>query len=90
MSPTKVKVSTTRTAGSVVSAQPRPAASNAPPGSSSLPLVIAQSQAYYWSRRWQDGVQLARDEYARGEYEEFDSSDPNDVIHWLFSVDEDE
>lgn len=52
-----------------------------------MPAAIPADQAYYWSHGWQADVQEAREALLRGDYEEFDSDDPNDVARWLLSDD---
>lgn len=54
----------------------------------SLPLFIPADQAFYWSRYWQEGAQESMQALSAGEYTDFNSNDPDDVVHWLFSVDE--
>jgi hypothetical protein len=53
-----------------------------------MPAAIPADQAYYWSTAWQDDVRELLDALARGEYEEFKSDDPNDVVRWLLSDDD--
>ena len=53
-----------------------------------MPLFIPADQAFYWSLRWQEDVQESMRALRDGDYEDFDSNDPNDVAHWLLSVDE--
>lgn len=54
-----------------------------------VPLTIPRDQLYYWTGLWQDGVKVAREALDRGDYEEFDSDDPNDVVRWLLDPEED-
>jgi len=49
------------------------------------PFVIPSSQRYYWEMKWQMHEREAREEYERGEFEEFRSDDPSDIVRWLFS-----
>ncbi len=56
--------------------------------SSTIPAFIPADQAYYWSFPWQDDVRASREALAAGEYEDFDSDDPNDVARWLLRIDE--
>jgi hypothetical protein len=55
-----------------------------------VPAFISADQAYYWSRPWQEDVLASMDALRKGEFEDFDSDDPNDVARWLLSVDEDD
>lgn len=55
-----------------------------------FPAFISADEAYYWSRPWQRDVIESMDALRRGDYEDFDSEDPNDVVRWLLSVDEDD
>jgi len=54
-----------------------------------LPLSVPSSQLYYWSRLWREGVRISRDAVADGDYVDFDSDDPSDVLRWLFEDDGD-
>jgi hypothetical protein len=71
----------------VLTAPTATAATNAPHRSSRIPLFIRADEAYYWSAPWQDDVREAMAARAAGKSVVFDSEDPNDVVHWLFSVD---
>ncbi len=66
------------------------AASNTPELPRTAPLFIRADEAYYWSVPWQRDVRESMAALAAGEYEDFDSDDPNDVARWLLSVDEDD
>jgi hypothetical protein len=55
--------------------------------SPSVPAYIGLDEAYYWSFKWQQDVRESMAALAAGEYEDFDSDDPNDVARWLLSVD---
>jgi hypothetical protein len=54
-----------------------------------LPFAVPQSQLYYWSRLWREGIRVSREALESGEYVDFDSDDPSDVLRWLFGDDED-
>lgn len=49
-----------------------------------VPLMIEREQAYYWTTKWQDGVEQAIRDIQAGEYVRFDSNDPTDVARWLW------
>lgn len=67
-----------------------PSASNAPVGlSRTAPAFIRADEAYYWSVPWQQDVQASMKALSEGDYEEFSSDDPNDVVRWILSVDDD-
>lgn len=53
----------------------------------SMPASIPADQAYYWSFLWQNGVREAMAALDAGDYEEFDSDDPNDIVRWFLSDD---
>jgi hypothetical protein len=57
--------------------------------SATVPAFIAAGDAYYWSFQWQSDVRESMAALAAGDYEDFDSNDPNEVSRWLFKVDED-
>lgn len=66
-------------------------ASNGPTGAPRrVPAFISADEAYYWTREWQQDVLMSMQALREGEFEDFDSDDPNDVAHWLLSVDEDD
>lgn len=50
-----------------------------------MPLFIPRDQAYYWSFSWQKDIRESMAALENGDYEEFDSDDPNDVVRWLLS-----
>lgn len=50
-----------------------------------MPLFIPRDQAYYWSFPWQKDIQDSMKALEKGDYEEFDSDDPSDVVRWLLS-----
>ena len=39
------------------------------------PKKVPKSQAWYWSKKWQEWERQADEQLARGEYKEFDSID---------------
>ena len=45
-----------------------------------VPLFIPRTQAYYWTREWQQGIGESMTAYEAGDYVEFSSDDPDDVI----------
>ncbi len=53
--------------------------------SRTFPPAISVGQLYYWSYKWQQGEQIARDELARGLGKTFDNA--QDAIRWLLSDD---
>ena len=55
-----------------------------------VPPFIGADEAYYWSFPWQEDVRAAMTARAAGESVLFDSDDPNDVVRWLLSEDDDE
>ncbi len=55
-----------------------------------MPAFIRADEAYYWSFQWQDDVRESMAALAAGDYEDFDSDDPNDVARWMLSVGDDE
>lgn len=46
------------------------------------------SQAYYWTRRWQEGECESLQAQANGEDVTFDGNDPTDIVHWLVGPDD--
>lgn len=52
----------------------------------SMPAAIPADQRYYWSVPWQNDIREAVTALRAGEYEDFDSDDPNDVVRWLFDA----
>jgi hypothetical protein len=49
---------------------------------------VPRSQAYYWTRRWQEGERESLEAQASGEAVIFDSDDPTDIIRWLLEADD--
>ena len=47
------------------------------------PLVIPESQEYYWTAEWQAGEREALAEIAAGEGKRFQNA--RDAVHWLLS-----
>ena len=67
-----------------------PSASNATVGlRRTAPAFIRADEAYYWSFQWQEDVRISMQALSEGDYEEFNSDDPNDVVRWMLSVDDD-
>jgi len=56
--------------------------------SRTIPAFVRADEAYYWSFRWQQDVAESMAALASGDYEDFDSDDPNDVARWLLSMDD--
>jgi hypothetical protein len=54
-----------------------------------VPAFIRADEAYYWSFPWQQDVQASMRALSEGDYEDFDSDDPNDVARWMLRVDDD-
>jgi hypothetical protein len=74
--------------GSVFSGTPFVFTSSGPLERHGIPLVIPKDQLYYWTGEWREGVRAARDALANGDYRDFDSDDPNDVVRWLLDTDD--
>jgi hypothetical protein len=53
-----------------------------------MPAAIPSDQAYYWSFAWQNDIRESLAALEAGEYEDFDSDDPNDVVRWFLSDDD--
>lgn len=51
-----------------------------------IPASIPASEAYYWSRRWQEDEAASRAELAAGETTSFTSA--ADMVTWLLSDDD--
>ncbi len=47
------------------------------------PIAFPAEQAYYWTSRWQEAEEEALAEIAVGDFETFDSNDPDDIVRWL-------
>jgi hypothetical protein len=54
-----------------------------------VPAFIGADEAYYWSFPWQEDVRDSMRALSEGEYEEFNSDDPSDVVRWMLRVDDD-
>jgi hypothetical protein len=54
-----------------------------------VPASIPTDQAYYWSVPWQTDIRESMNALSAGEFEDFDSDDPNDVARWLLGGDDD-
>jgi hypothetical protein len=81
---------TASTATTLEYAEIAPAASNATVGLRRVaPTFISADEAYYWSSPWQRDVQESMAALAAGEYMEFDSDDPNDIVRWMLSAGDD-
>ena len=52
-----------------------------------IPPVLNSSQAYYWTRIWQQGEREALEELRQGQGRVF--ADSRDAVRWLLSTDED-
>jgi hypothetical protein len=53
------------------------------------PAFIRADEAYYWTFHWQHDVRESMNALSEGEYQDFDSDDPNDVVRWMLGVDDD-
>ena len=53
----------------------------------SMPAMIPADQAYYWSASWQQDIRDSMAALDAGDFEDFDSDDPNDVVRWFLSDD---
>lgn len=54
----------------------------------SVPTFIGADEAYYWSFPWQQDVRESMAALAKGDFEEFASDDPSDVVRWFLSHDD--
>lgn len=54
-----------------------------------MPAFIPADQVYYWSIPWQQDIRESMAALAAGDYEEFNSDDPNDVVRWLLAPEDD-
>ena len=54
-----------------------------------IPFAVPRSQLYYWTRLWQEGVRLSHEALESGDFTEFMSDDPKDVVRWLFDAEDD-
>ena len=52
-------------------------------------LMIEKAQAYYWTTKWQDGLERTIADLQAGQYVRFDSDDPTDVARWLLDGNDD-
>jgi hypothetical protein len=85
-----ITVNPAATATTLEYAEIAPAASNATVGLRRVaPTFISADEAYYWSSPWQRDVQESMAALATGEYMEFDSDDPNDIVRWMLSAGDD-
>ncbi len=50
---------------------------------SGVPLLVPLSEAYYWTREWQQGEKEAKREIEAGNYVEFDGDDPDEIRRWF-------
>lgn len=50
-----------------------------------MPLFVSADQVYYWSFVWQSDIEESMAALRAGDYADFDSDDPNDVVRWLLS-----
>ena len=50
------------------------------------PKPFPRDQAYYWTARWQAGIEHSRAALARGDFREFDNG--RDLARWLLSDDD--
>jgi hypothetical protein len=66
------------------------AATNSPDVPRTMPAFIRADESYYWSFPWQEDVREAMAALAAGDYEEFDSDDPNDVVRWMLTIEDDD
>ncbi len=56
-----------------------------------IPSSMPRAQQYYWLSVWQRDERETLDGLEAGDYEEFDSDDPEDAARWLReAIDEDE
>ncbi len=57
--------------------------SQEPKGAGAVPAMFPSSQAYYWSRVWQDGEREAENALATGDFKQFDNA--QGAMRWLLS-----
>jgi hypothetical protein len=50
------------------------------------PIIPPADQAYFWTAEWQHGEAEAEADLAAGDYVDFDSDDPNDIVRWLLDA----
>lgn len=67
-----------------------PSASNGAAGSLTMPAFISAEEEYFWSVPWQRDIRESMAAREAGQSRVFDSDDPNDVVRWLLSHDDDE
>lgn len=53
-----------------------------------FPAAIPLDELPYWSAEWRKWELAAREALTSGEYVDFDSDDPTDVVKWLMSDDD--
>jgi len=53
-----------------------------------IPPSVPADQLFLWSDVWLAGEFDSADARAAGETVRFDSDDPNDIVHWLFSTED--
>jgi hypothetical protein len=69
---------------------PYPPDGNPPPSRGiGVPSSIPRQQVYYWLSTWQRDERETMDGLEAGDYEDFDSDDPEDAARWLREPDED-
>jgi len=54
-----------------------------------VPFLIEKDQAYYWSHKWQEGINGTIADLQAGQYVRFDSDDATDVARWLLDGNDD-
>ena len=55
--------------------------------SGAVPPAIPADQAYYWSAVWQADIRESIAALEAGDFADFDSDDPNDIVRWFLSGD---
>ena len=69
---------------------PEATSSNAETTGVPVPFTMPTEQRYYWMYLWQLHERETLEGLNAGEYEDFDSDDPEDAARWLREPDEDE
>lgn len=48
-----------------------------------IPAFIPSADLFYWTNEWQAGEARSEQGLLDGDYREFDSDDPDDIVRWL-------
>jgi hypothetical protein len=90
MTPITISAPNAMTTGHLTSATLAPAVTSLGKPQRGVPAFIRADEAYYWSFRWQEDVRESVAALKSGDFEEFNSDNPNDVVRWLLTEDEDD